>query len=232
MTVSLPESAAESVRGGLGDAARRFLQATGEGKDAVGMGPGLGRDAATAETLRHLAAEITVPLVLDADALNAHAGRLETLARRQAPTVLTPHPGEMGRLLGWTTATVSKDRLAAVRQAAEVSAAVVVLKGRQTLVAAPGAAVAVNPTGNPGMATGGSGDVLTGLLTALLAQGREQGQEPRLEARDAACLAVYLHGLAGDLAAQTVGQAALAAGDLVDFLGRAYARLARDFAAA
>lgn len=228
MTVALPTSregdaSAEAGDPGLGAAAEHLLRATLDGKDAVGMGPGLGRGVATAETLRQLALEIKLPLVLDADALNAHAGQLERLAQRQAPTVLTPHPGEMGRLLGCDTAEVLRDRLAAVRRACSLSGAVVVLKGRQTLVAAPGRPVAINPTGNPGMGTGGSGDVLTGWLTALLARG--------LGARDAACLAVYAHGLAGDLAARERGQDALAAGDLVDALGRACAQIRADFEA-
>ncbi len=207
----------------LCEAAERRFRAALEGKNAVGMGPGLGRHAATAATIRRLTREIDLPLVLDADALNAHAGQLEALAERAAPTVLTPHPGEMARLLGCKTSDVQGDRLAAAREACARSGAVVVLKGRQTLIAAPGVPVAVNPTGNPGMGTGGSGDVLTGWLTALLARGHA--------ARDAACLAVYAHGLAGDLAARDGGQEALAAGDLVAAIGRAYGYIRTAFEA-
>jgi len=172
--------------------------------------------------------------VLDADGLNAFAGRLGEIALRAAAgreTVLTPHPGEMGRLLGLSTAEVQADRIAAVRRAAREARAVVVLKGHLTLIAVPEAmpgdvedegegeaAVYVNPTGNPGMATGGTGDVLTGILAGLLAQG--------LAAPEAAQLGVYLHGLAGDFVAERLGGRGLAAGDLVEALPAAFQKLA------
>jgi hydroxyethylthiazole kinase-like uncharacterized protein yjeF len=132
--------------------------------------------------------------------------------------VLTPHPGELGQLLGLSTSEIQEDRLAAVRRAAAETGAVVVLKGSRTLIASPTGEVHVNPTGNPGMATGGSGDVLTGLIAALLAQG--------LEGLDAARLGVYLHGLAGDLVAEDQGVAGLAAGDLIEALPAAFSALA------
>ena len=142
--------------------------------------------------------------------------------------MLTPHPGEMARLLGLSTAEVQADRVAAARRAAAQSGAVVILKGHRTLVAEPVSdshpggtcAVYVNPTGNPGMASGGSGDVLTGLVVALLAQG--------YDALGAAQLGVYLHGLAGDLAIEDVAPEALRASDQIEYLPRAFDRLRQD----
>jgi len=185
-----------------------------KGKSVLAMGPGLGQEDETAEAVRSIALQVPLPLVLDADGINAFSGRAADLAGRSAETVLTPHPGELGRLLGIPTSEVQADRIAAARRAAAEAEAVVVLKGYRTLVATPGGEVHVNPTGNPGMATGGTGDVLTGLIAGLLAQG--------LGALDAARLGVYLHGLAGDLAAARTGEAALAAGDLLTYLPAAF----------
>jgi NAD(P)H-hydrate epimerase len=210
--------AAEST-GHLGLDSVDDLLATAEGKQAVAIGPGLGTSAETVGTVRRLLAELDVPVVVDADGLNALAGRLEELRDRSTGTVLTPHPGEMGRLLGISTAEVQADRLTAVRRAAELSHAVVVLKGHRTLIADPDGAVWINPTGNPGMASGGSGDVLTGLLAALIGQG--------YDLLFAAQLGVYLHGLAADLAIEKIAPEALRAGDLVDHLSAAFERLSR-----
>jgi NAD(P)H-hydrate epimerase len=222
MTLALPAG----PNGQIAAAAVDRLLAAAAGKQAMALGPGLGQEEETAEAIRRLAAEIEIPLVIDADGINAFAGRAGEIAgRAQAgrETVLTPHPGEMGRLLGISTAEVQADRVAAVRRAAKETAAVVVLKGHLTLVAIPPeeggeAEVYVNPTGNPALATGGTGDVLTGLLAGLLAQG--------LGAGEAACLAVYLHGLAGDLVAARRGDRGLAAGDLVEVLPVAFRALA------
>jgi NAD(P)H-hydrate epimerase len=158
-----------------------------------------------------------LPLVLDADGLNAFVGRPEELRNRQAATVLTPHPGELARLLGSTASQVGEDRLAAAREAAKVTGAVVALKGHLTLVAAPDGEVAINPTGNAGLASGGSGDVLTGTVAALLGQG--------LSAWDAACLGVFVHGLAADLLAQERGPEAIPATELAAALPAAFASL-------
>jgi hydroxyethylthiazole kinase-like uncharacterized protein yjeF len=198
-------------------AVERVLEAAA-GKSALAVGPGLGQDPGTVAAIRRLAAAAELPLVLDADGINAFAGRPEELAARRAPTVLTPHPGELGRLLGISTAEVQADRPAAARRAAAVTSAIVVLKGSLTLIAAPRGGLYVNPTGNPGMASGGTGDVLTGILGGLLAQ--------RLEPLDAACLAVYLHGLAGDLALARLRGPSLAAEDLIASLPAAFADLA------
>jgi len=192
---------------------------------AMAVGPGLGTGGETPDAVRRLVREATLPLVLDADGLNAFGGRPEELRLRSAPTVLTPHPVELGRLLGTTAAEIAEDRVAAAREAARVTGAVVLLKGHLSLVAAPAsesnmaAPVAINPTGNAGMASGGSGDVLTGTIGALLAQ--------RLPAWDAACLGAYVHGLAADLLSAERGPEAIAAGDLAAALPDALAALRR-----
>lgn len=213
MTLPLPASA----EGTFGSAAADRVLAFLEDKDALAVGPGLGQGEETGEAVRRLVLEAEVPLVLDADGLNAFAGRAGELEERRAPTVLTPHPGELGRLLGTSSQEVQEDRVAAVRRGAAETGAVVVLKGHQTLVATPEGDVHLCPVGNPGMASGGTGDVLTGVLLGLLA---------RLDDLPAACLGVYLHGLAGDLALEARGEESLAAGDLLDHLGDAFAYLA------
>ena len=200
-----------------GAAAADVALAALAGKSALAVGPGLGQAAGTVAAIRRLVAAAPLPLVLDADGINAFAGRAGELAARRAPTVLTPHPGELGRLLGTSAAEVQADRQAAARRAAAATGAVVVLKGSLTLIAAPGGGLYVNPTGNPGMASGGTGDVLTGTLGGLLAQ--------RLAPLDAACLGVYLHGLAGDLALARLRGPSLAAGDLIESLPAAFAEL-------
>jgi NAD(P)H-hydrate epimerase len=203
--------------GALAAAAVETIKAALAGKSAAAVGPGLGTEGETRDAIRRLVLECPVPLALDADGLNAFEGLAQQLRERRAPTVLTPHPGELARLLGTTGAAVQGDRLAAARRGAELTGAITVLKGHHTVVATPGGGAYLNRTGNPGMATGGTGDVLTGLLGALLAQG--------YEALTAAQLAVYLHGLAGDLAAEQSGPEALAAGDLPPALGAAFQRL-------
>ena len=214
-SMTLPLSAGGA--GQIVDAAADRVLAAAEGKSVLALGPGVGQEDETAGAVRRIALEVQVPLVLDADGINAFAGRCAELAGRSAETVLTPHPGELGRLLGISTSDVQGDRFAATRRAAVEAEAVVVLKGHRTLVATPGGEVHVNTTGNPGMASGGTGDVLTGLIAGLLAQG--------LGALDAARLGVYLHGLAGDLAAARTGEAALAAGDLLAYLPAAFLQL-------
>jgi NAD(P)H-hydrate epimerase len=172
--------------------------------DVLVVGPGLGATPATHALVRRILARATCPLVLDADALNVLAP-VRTRLRARAPCVLTPHPGEAARLLGVDTAFVQRDRAGAARTLATCTGQLVVLKGARTLVT-DGARVFTNTTGNPGMATGGSGDVLAGLLGALLAQG--------MPAFDAACLAVHAHGAAGDLVARRLSEAGLCAEDL------------------
>jgi NAD(P)H-hydrate epimerase len=161
-------------------------------------------------------------MVLDADALTAVAGHLDVLSGAAGPRCLTPHPGEMARLLGTTVADVERDRLEVARGLAVARNVSVVLKGAASVIAVPSGEVYINPTGNPGMASGGTGDVLTGMAGAFLARG--------LSPAAALQCAVYLHGRAGDLAAARVGQEALIAGDVIDALPQALVGLqsARD----
>jgi NAD(P)H-hydrate epimerase len=199
--------------GSLGpDALEPALEAA-QRADAVALGPGVGRDEATLDLVRALAARLDAPLLLDADGLNAHAGRLGDLAGREAPTVLTPHAGELGRLLGVESAAIESERLARVREAAEAAQAVVVLKGDDTLVAEPGGRVAVSRGGSPALATAGTGDVLSGVIAAMLAKG--------LEAFLAACAGVHLHCIAGSLAGEETGADAVIARDVIGALARA-----------
>jgi hydroxyethylthiazole kinase-like uncharacterized protein yjeF len=184
---------------------------------ALALGPGLGRDEQACEFARALARAAEVPLVLDADGLGAHAGRLEQLAGRAAPTVLTPHAGELGRLLELDSVEIERERLRHAREAARRAGAVVVLKGDDTLVVEPGGRVAVSPGGAPGLATAGTGDVLTGVIGALLGQG--------LEAFAAAAAGVWLHLAAGREAARRLGVAeGVIATDVIAALPAARAR--------
>lgn len=183
---------------------------------ALALGPGLGRTPEAGEFVARLYREVTQPMVVDADALFALAERKELLAEAAGPRILTPHPGEFARLTG---AKPTDDVASRSQAAAELAAAggssdlIVVLKGRQTIVT-DGHQFAVNRTGNPGMATGGTGDVLTGVITALLCQ--------HLTPFDAARLGVHQHGRAGDLAARMLGQVSLIASDLIDYLAAAF----------
>jgi NAD(P)H-hydrate epimerase len=153
--------------------------------------------------------------VIDADGINNLAGHLALLSRTKAPLVLTPHPGEFSRLTGLKTEAVNADRVAVSRKFATEKKVVLVLKGASTVVAAPDGRVFVNPTGNSGLAKGGTGDILTGLITGLMAQG--------ISPLDAACAGVFLHGLAADIAVQSLTEYCLAAGDLPRFLPQAFA---------
>lgn len=213
MTEGLPETA----EGTLAARGLPRLRALLEGKSSVAIGPGLTTHPETKKLIRELTLGSRVPVILDADGVNAFAGDHPLLSGRRRPLVLTPHPGEMGRLMGMTTSDVQTRRLSLAREFARTHRCHLVLKGHRSLVATPEGTVYVNPTGNPGMATGGSGDVLTGLLAGLLAQG--------LEAGGAVKLGVYLHGLAGDLAAAEVGEMPLIARDLLAHYPRALARL-------
>jgi ADP-dependent NAD(P)H-hydrate dehydratase / NAD(P)H-hydrate epimerase len=176
----------------------------------LAIGPGLGRHPQALEQARDLAVRHPGPVVVDADALFAFAGDLAAIARRRVPAVLTPHEGEMGRLLGESSEWVRENRLEAVRRAAADAQAVVLLKGADTLVCEPGGAVTAVPVDVPGLATAGSGDVLTGAIAALLARG--------LEPPDAAVCGAVVHGLAGAAATARMGPAGIIAGDVIDAL--------------
>lgn len=174
---------------------------------AVVIGPGMTRHPDTADWVRNLLLKGDQPILLDADALNVLEGQVELLAKSRCPVVITPHPGELARLLGCTVEEIQKNRSAAAIEAAKLTKAVVVLKGAGTLVAQEGAPLHVNMTGNPGMATGGTGDVLAGLIGGLLAQG--------MKPFDAACSGVFLHGRSGDSAMWRHSQATLTATDVI-----------------
>ncbi|HWZ81687.1 MAG TPA: NAD(P)H-hydrate dehydratase [Terriglobales bacterium] len=185
-------------------------------KSVLAIGPGISRHQETAELVRRIVQKFDLPMVLDADALNAFEGCTHEMTDRRRSLVITPHPGEMSRLTGLTIAEVQSDRVAVARRFAREHELTVVLKGHRTLVVSREGEVWVNPTGNPGMATGGTGDVLTGMVAGLIAQ------HPDNVFR-AAALAVYLHGLAGDLATKELGEHSLVATDLVRYLPAAFA---------
>jgi NAD(P)H-hydrate epimerase len=213
MTEALPETADGSAAG----AARARLVELAQRMDAVVLGPGSGLGDETRGLLRALARELPRPMVVDADGLTALAGHLEDLRGARGPRLLTPHPGEAARLLDRSVAEVQDDRAGSARELAAATGAHVALKGAGTVVAGPAGELWVNPTGNPAMATGGTGDVLAGVAGSLLAQG--------LAPAAALTAAVYLHGLAGDLAAGARGPAGLLAGDLAGALPAAIARV-------
>lgn len=190
-----------------------------KGKNALAIGPGLGTHSETQQFVRAILRDSPIPIILDADGLNAFVGRASELREHQAPLAVTPHPGEMARLLGCTTAQVQANRLELALQSAAKWNAMVVLKGYRTIIATPDGRAFINSTGNPGMATGGTGDVLTGMLAGLTAQFSTDPWERVLG------LGVYLHGLAGDLAAGQVGEASLIATDLVAAIPTAWESL-------
>ncbi|MBW2316270.1 MAG: NAD(P)H-hydrate dehydratase [Deltaproteobacteria bacterium] len=175
-------------------------------RDVVALGPGIGTNEETVKCVQAVVEAIEQPLVLDADALNCLAGQGELLRGRRGPTLLTPHPGEAGRWLGLTPAEINADRVGAARRLAELTGSVVLLKGAASVIAAPGGAVAINPTGGPVLGSGGTGDVLTGLCAGLLAQG--------LLVDEAAALGAFVHGAAGDRLAAARGEAGVLAGEL------------------
>lgn len=214
MTLPLPETG----RGSLAAGAAAELLAHLPGKRAVAIGPGLSRDPETVGLVRDLLPRIPVPLVLDADALAALPGQPAALLGENPGAVITPHPGELARLLGLTTAEVQADRVEVARSCARTCGATVVLKGARTVVATPAGTVYLNLTGNPGMAAGGMGDVLTGVIASLLAQGHD--------ALTAAVLGVFLHGLAADRAASRRPWGYLA-GEVADLVPHALGSLLR-----
>lgn len=188
--------------------------AEAEKADAVAFGPGIGTRPATAAFAAEIFKGVKAPLVVDADGLNLLANDIGLLKQRPGPTILTPHPGEASRLLNKSVKEIEADRLEAFVEFAREHNAITVLKGAQTIVTSPDGQRFINPTGNSGLAKGGSGDILTGLMTGLLAQ----GCEPLVAAQ----LAVFLHGVAADLAASEIGVRAMIPGDLLDFFGKAF----------
>jgi ADP-dependent NAD(P)H-hydrate dehydratase / NAD(P)H-hydrate epimerase len=205
MSRGLPDADGSHSSAGIRD-----VEQMAERAGAVVLGPGLGRTRAAGDFARGVARAVTVPLLIDADGLNAYAGRLGLLRERQAPTVLTPHEGELGRLLGRDSEEIARHRVASAREAAEYSHAVVLLKGDDTIVALPSGELAVSPGGTRALATAGTGDVLSGLIGALLAKG--------LGPFEAASLGARAHVLAALAAAARVGADHVLAGDVIDAL--------------
>jgi len=211
----MTEALAERADGLAPDEVDRLLDIA---RDVIAVGPGLGQAPATRAFVKQIVDRATMPLVVDADGLNAFTDDPDRLAGREGrDIIITPHPGEMARLVGMSTDEVQSSRLEIARNFAVAHHAYVVLKGHRTLIATPDAKVFINPTGNPGMATGGTGDVLTGMIAAWLAQ--------LLDAEAACKLAVYLHGLAGDLAEADEGEVAMTAADVAGHLGDAMLEL-------
>ncbi len=213
MTVPTPETSS----GSFALAAKEVLLDQCKGKSAVVIGPGLSTDPETVELLNNLLPEIGCPMVVDADGLNGLARHPELLSILKSETVLTPHPKEMSRLLGLKTEDILKNRIEAAAEFACKYALCLVLKGAASLIALPDGSVTINPTGNPGMATAGSGDVLTGIIASIIAQGVSSGE--------AAIAGTYLHGLAGDIFAETESQTSLIAGDLLRTLPESMKRI-------
>jgi hydroxyethylthiazole kinase-like uncharacterized protein yjeF len=214
-----PEYMTEGLRdteAGLhADGVERVLEIA---RDVIALGPGLGRAPATREFITQLVDRATVPLVIDADGLDAFGDDPDRLTGREGrDVIITPHPGEMARLVGMSADEVQASRLEIARNFAVAHHVYVVLKGHRTLIATPDDKVFINPTGNPGMATGGTGDVLTGMIAAWLAQ--------LLDAEAACKLAVYLHGMAGDLAEADEGEVAMTSADVAGHLGDAIMEL-------
>jgi NAD(P)H-hydrate epimerase len=210
MTRPLPETPEHT----LSLAAESEIERLTDWADVLAIGPGLSRHPDTMELVCRVTLRATKPVVLDADGLNAFEGRIHLLGQCPSDLIITPHIGELSRLTGLSPDAILADRFQTVRRYASESGIVIVLKGAGTLVASPDGLVWINRTGNPGMATAGAGDTLTGIIAAFLGQG--------LSSRDAALLGVYLHGLSGDLAARRLGQHSLMAGDLINFLPDAF----------
>jgi NAD(P)H-hydrate epimerase len=234
-TVGTPKSALETVAGFHPEVMTEPLEETEAGtiskrslgyghldalalnKTVLAVGPGISRHLETAEVVRTVVKKYSTPMVLDADGLNAFEGRTGELNGHGRWLVITPHPGEMARLAGSTVAAVQQDRLQVARTFSREHEVMVVLKGHRTLVALPDGTAWVNTTGNPGMATGGTGDILTGMTAGFMAQHPDQIVA-------AVLAAVHLHGLAGDVAAETMGEHSLTATDLLEALPEAFRR--------
>lgn len=233
VTVAMPATLQVGIASSLLEAMSIGLRATDDGtiasealgaaleaaakRDAVAIGPGVSLHSATADFVREFVAECPKPMVIDADGLNVLARHTELLQVTSAHAIVTPHPGEMARLSGVTTGEIQSDRLAAASAFAQHHRCIVALKGYRTVVAGPDGEEFINTTGNSGLATGGTGDVLTGLIAGLLAQG--------CEPLDAAVLGVFVHGLAGDIAADAMTQRGMMAGDVCDCIPDAWALL-------
>jgi ADP-dependent NAD(P)H-hydrate dehydratase / NAD(P)H-hydrate epimerase len=213
MTEPLEQTEEGTISGRV--STRRRIDTLIRGKTVLAVGPGISRNPETAKLVRSLVSKSEIPMVLDADGLNAFEGHAEELNGKGRSLVITPHPGEMARLVGSSVAAVQRDRLNVARTFAREHGVIVVLKGHRTVIAEPAGVIWVNTTGNPGMATGGTGDILTGMVAGLIAQNPERIME-------AVIAAVHLHGLAGDVACETMGEQSLVATDLLTALPEAF----------
>jgi len=213
MTEGLPETEARTISA----SAMSQIKDLAKGKSVLAIGPGISRFPETSELVRTLVRSADTPIVLDADGLNAFEGKTGELNGNDRLLVITPHPGEMARLAGCSIADVQKDRLNTARTFAREHDLIVVLKGHRTLVVQPDGEAWVNTTGNPGMSTGGTGDILTGMVAAMIAQNPQN-------AMVAVCAAVYLHGLSGDVMRESVGEHSMVATDLLRGLPEAFQR--------
>jgi NAD(P)H-hydrate epimerase len=213
MTVPLPETAAQT----LSLTAEKAILDLVQDKSVVVLGPGLSVHPETQELVRKLLRTLRLPIVLDADGINALSGHTPLLTQTSSPVVLTPHPGEMGRLLGTTGQKVQIHRLETARSFAQSHQVWLILKGAHTILAEPEGNLFINPTGNAGMASGGTGDVLAGMLGGFISQG--------LDPLQASQVGVYLHGLAGDLAAGWIGTRGMIAGDLIECIPQAIQKI-------
>lgn len=219
MTLPLPDTGKGTLSG---DAVDKILNFIDQKIDVIAIGPGIGVSADTVKIMAELVEHSPVPLVIDADGINAIEGNQAMLKSARSPLILTPHPGEMRRLIqdkGYSIADIEKDRINTALSFSRETGTCLVLKGVPTIVADSGGNAFINSTGNPGMATGGSGDVLTGIIASLLGQ----GLEPVL----ASMLGVYLHGLAGDMAARAKGEYSLIASDIIESLPDAFSSLSQ-----
>ncbi len=213
----MTEPLAETEAGTISMSARERIDELAKGKTVVAIGPGISGNPQTSEMVRELVADLRDAMVVDADGLNAFDGRTEELNGNGRTLVITPHPGEMARLAGMSIPDVQKDRLGVARKFAREHELIVVLKGHRTLVVRPDGEAWVNTTGNPGMSTGGTGDILTGMVAGMIAQ------NPK-DAFAATMAAVHLHGLAGDVMRESVGEHSLVATDLLRGLPEAFRR--------
>jgi ADP-dependent NAD(P)H-hydrate dehydratase / NAD(P)H-hydrate epimerase len=232
MTEPLPET----NEGTIALTASERIDELAKAMSVLAVGPGISRETETSELVRTLVGKSQVPIVLDADGLNAYEGRTQEMNGEGRVLVITPHPGEMARLAGCSIADVQKDRLAVARKFAREHELIVVLKGDRTLVVHPNGDAWVNTTGNPGMSTGGTGDILTGMVAAMVAQAigaKKANVEKTVQSQEillAVCAAVHLHGLAGDVMRESVGEHSMLATDLLQGLPEAFRR-ARNAAA-
>src|SRR6266567_3479761 len=225
----MTEPLEETGDGTISVHALEWLEQLAEKKTVLAIGPGISRNEETAEVVRKIVMDSNIPIVLDADGLNAFEGRAKNfnrkdrkggakVAEKSRTLVLTPHPGEMARLIGLSTSAIQRDRLNVARSFAREHQLILVLKGDRTIVAKPDGEAWVNTTGNPGMSTGGTGDILTGIIAGMLAQNPQREFE-------AVLAAVYLHGLAGDVARESLGEHSMVATDLVKALPEAFRRV-------